>query len=140
MSKLDNPTAAAQKWATGLSGARQTYIDGINNTMTAPGQLAAAAADRWQANTIAAAPRYKANVAAVTIDQWKSAAINKGADRLSSGATQAQPKVEVVFGKLFPAIKGVVGSLPPRGNIDQNIARSGAFAKAMYAKKGSFKA
>jgi hypothetical protein len=137
--KLSDPNASAQKWATNLGGARQAYIDGVNSTPVAPGQLAAAATDRWLANTQAAAPRYKANSQAVTKEQWASAAINKGADRLSSGAAQAQPKMASVFTKLFPAIHSEVQALGPRGTIDQNIARSAAFARAMNKRKGTFK-
>lgn len=137
--KLDNPAASAQTWANRLGGSRQAYIDGVNATPTAPGQLAAAAGDRWLANTQASLPRFKANSAAVTKEQWATAAINKGADRLATGAAAAQPKMEAVFTKLFPAIRTEVQALPARGTIDQNIARSAQFARKMNARKGSFK-
>ena len=139
MSKLDNPTQAAANWASRLGSATQAYTDGVNGVTIAPGQLAAAAGDRWLANTQAALPRYKTNSAAVQLPMWQQAAINKGAPRLASGATAAQPKVEAVFAKLFPAIRNAVASLPARGTIDQNIARSQQFALAMNKLKGSFK-
>lgn len=139
MAKLDNPTAAAQAWATRLGGARQQYTDGINGVKVAPGALAAAAGDRWLANTQASLPRFKSNSSAVTLPMWQNAAITKGADRLASGATAAQPKMEAVFGKLFPAIRNAVANLPARGDVEQNIARSAAFARAMNKQKGQFK-
>lgn len=139
MSKLDNPTAAAQMWASRLGAATQAYTDGVNGVTVAPGQLAAAAGDRWIANTQAALPRFKANSAAVQLGAWQQSAINKGAPRLASGASAAQPKMELVFTKLFPAIRNAVQSLPPRGTIDQNVERSRQFALKMNAAKGTFK-
>jgi hypothetical protein len=46
--------------------------------------------------------------------------------------------VEQVFTRLFPAIQSAVSALPPRGDIEANIARSAAFARAMnkYANQG----
>jgi len=132
MSKLDNPSAAAQSWATRLGGATQAYTDGVNGVTVAPGQLAAAAKPLWLNNTAAAGDKFARNSAAVTKEAWQSAAINKGAPRLASGASAAQPKMEMAFAKLFPAIKAAVGSLPSRGTIDQNIERSRQFALAMH--------
>lgn len=139
MSKLDNPSAAAQQWASRLGAATQAYVDGVNGVSVAPGQLAAAAGDRWLANTQAALPRFKANSAAVSREAWQQAAANKGAPRLASGASQAQPKMEAVFTKLFPAIRNAVSSLPARGTIEQNIERSRQFALKLNGMKGSFK-
>jgi hypothetical protein len=139
MSKLDNPTAAAQQWASRLGQATQAYTDGVNSVTVAPGQLAAAAGDRWLANTTNALPRFKANSAAVQLGTWQNAATSKGAPRLASGASAAQPKVEAVFAKLFPAIRSAVGSLPARGDINQNVERSRQFALKLNAMKGSFK-
>lgn len=139
MSKLDNPTQAAQNWASRLGAATQAYTDGINGVTIPPGQSAAAAGDRWLANTTAALPRFKANSAAVQLPTWQQAAINKGAPRLASGASAAQPKMETVFAKLFPAIRSAVQSLPPRGTIDQNVERSRQFALKLNSMKGSFK-
>jgi len=139
MSKLDNPTSAAAAWSQRLGAATQAYTDGVNAVTVAPGQLAAAAKDRWLANTQAAAPRFAANSAAVSREQWQAAAINKGAGRLASGASAAQPKMEAVFTKLFPAIRNVRASLPARGDINQNIERSRQMALKMNALKGTFK-
>lgn len=140
MSKLGNPTAAAEAWSSKLGAATQAYTDGVNSVTVAPGQLAAAAGDRWLAATQQALPRFKTNSASVSLGSWQQSAISKGAPRLASGATAAQSKMESVFSKLFPAIQSAVNALPPRGNIQQNIQRSAAFAMAMNAKKGQFKA
>lgn len=129
--RLDNPAASAQQWATKLGGARQQYVDGINSVTVPPGQLAAAAADRWANNTVAAKPKFARNVASVQIGDWKNSATTKGADRLASGAQASLPKMESAFVKLFPAIKQAVQSLPPRGDLEANITRSAEFARKM---------
>lgn len=139
MSKLDNPTQAASNWASRLGAATQAYTDGVNGVTVAPGQLAAAAKNLWLQNTQAAVNRFAANSAAVQLPAWQQAAISKGAPRLGSGASQAQPKMEMVFAKLFPAIRSAVAGLPARGTIDQNIERSRQFALKMNAGKGTFK-
>jgi hypothetical protein len=128
---MPDAATAAKKWATNLPAAQQRYIDGVNAVTTAPGALAARAAPRWAANTAAAQGKFARNSAAVTAESWKQSTTTKGAQRLSSGAQAAQSKVEAVFTRLFPAIQSAVSSLPPRGDIEANIARSAAFARAM---------
>lgn len=128
---MPDPASAAQKWATNLPAAQQRYIDGVNAVTTSPGVLAARAAPRWAQNTAAAQGKFARNSQAVTAEAWKQATTTKGAQRLSSGAQAAQDKVTQVFTRLFPAIQAAVNSLPPRGDIEANIARSAAFARAM---------
>lgn len=128
---MPSAAEAAQKWATALPAAQQRYTDGINAVNVAPGALAARAAPTWAANTAAAQSKFARNSAAVSLQAWQQAATTKGAQRLSSGAQAAQGKVEATFAKLFPAIQSAVSSLPPRGDLEANIARSAAFARAM---------
>lgn len=122
---------AAQKWATNLPASQQRYVDGVNAVTVSPGALAARSAATWAANTAAAQSKFARNSAAVSLQSWQQATATKGAQRLSSGAQAAQSKVEATFAKLFPAIQQAVSSLPPRGDIEANIARSAAFARAM---------
>lgn len=135
------PTAAeaAQKWATNLPASQQRYIDGVNAVTVAPGALAARASASWAANTAAAQGKFARNSAAVPLNSWQQATTTKGAQRLSSGAQAAQSKVESTFAKLFPAIQSAVSSLPQRGDIEANIARSAAFARQMhkYGQQGN---
>lgn len=133
------PTAAeaAAKWATALPAAQQRYIDGVNAVTVAPGALAARAAPVWAANTQAAQAKFARNSAAVSLQAWQQATATKGAQRLSSGAQAAQSKVETAFSRLFPAIASAVSSLPPRGDIEANIARSAQFARQMNKYKNA---
>lgn len=128
---MPTPASAAQKWATNLGGATQRYTDGVNAVTTSPGQLAAQAADRYVAGVQANVQKFAANSAALTLQDWKTASAGKGAQRLASGAQAAQPKIQGVFGQLFPYIEQVRSSLPARGDLEQNIARSSAFQRGM---------
>jgi hypothetical protein len=132
---MPSAAEAAQKWATNLPASQQRYIDGVNAVSVSPGALAARAASTWAANTAAAQSKFARNSAAVSLQSWQQATATKGAQRLSSGAQAAQSKVEQTFAKLFPAIQQAVSSLPPRGDIEANIARSAAFARAMNKYK-----
>lgn len=128
---MPTPQQAAQNWANNLGSAVNKYTAGVQAVTTSPGQLAAAAADRWIAGVQNAQQKFVNKSQAVTLSAWQQAAVNKGAQRLASGATAAQPKMQGVFTNLFPFIAQTVASLPARGTLDQNIARSAAFQRAM---------
>jgi len=128
---MSDPATAAQRWAQNFGASGAKWAEGINGVTVAPGQLAARSKQLWITNTTAAADKFAANSARVTLQDWQTASINKGQGRLSSGAQQALPKVEAVFGRLFPFIAQVRNSLPPRGDLEANIARSAAFARGM---------
>jgi len=135
---MPSAAEAAQKWATNLPASQQRYVDGVNAVTVSPGTLAARSAATWAANTAAAQQKFARNSAAVSLQSWQQATATKGAQRLSSGAQAAQSKVEQTFAKLFPAIQQAVAALPPRGDIEANIARSAAFARQMnkYRQQG----
>lgn len=127
------PTAqeAAQRWVQNTSGATQRYTDGVNAVTTSPGQAAARQADLWAANVAAAKQKFAANSAKVSLDQWKTAAVQKGAQRLASGVQAAQGNYEQALGKLLPYIASAVQGLPARGNLEANINRMTGFVRKM---------
>ena len=135
---LPTPAAAAQKWANNLGAATAAYTAGVQAVTTAPGQAAAAAVDRYISGTQAGAQKFATKSAAVSLTSWQQSSINKGAPRLATGATAAQAKFTSALTQLFPAIAQAVASLPPKGNLQQNIARSVAFQTAManYKSQG----
>jgi NAD-dependent oxidoreductase involved in siderophore biosynthesis len=127
---MPDPTTAAAKWAQNLGAASQAYTSGVQAVQQDPGVAAAAASDRYIAGVQANVGKFKSNVV-TGLQNWQSAAVNKGAPRLASGATAAQPKMETVLGQLFPFIAQVRNTLPQRGDLEQNIARSAAFQRGM---------
>jgi hypothetical protein len=132
---MPSASDAAARWAQQFGASGQRWAAGVNSVTVAPGQLAARAKQLWLQNTTAAADRFAANSAKVTLQDWQATTIAKGQPRLASGATAAQPKVEAAFAKLFPAIQNAVNALPPRGDIEANIVRMANFARAMHAYK-----
>lgn len=126
------PEQAAARWAAGLAGASQKITEGVNAVTTSPGQLAARQKAVFAQNVAAAVDKWARNVAAVPLGDWQRAMIDKGAPRIASGATAAQPKFAAFMGKLLPYIATGRAQLPPRGNFDQNIARLTAWARYMH--------
>ena len=134
---MPNAASVAQKWGSAMQGAGTAYTAGVKAVTQAPGQAAAAAADLWANNTVAAKPKFATNSAAVSLGAWQQAAVDKGSARLGSGATAALPKFQTAMSSVLPYIEQVRGSLPARGGLDQNIARSVAFQRGMAAYKKS---
>ena len=132
------PDQLAAAWAQNLAGAQARMQAGAQAVTTSPGQAAAAQQATWLANVTASANRWAANVAAVTTAQWQNAYITKGLPRVATGAQAAQASFAQTLGRIISAEKTIVAGLPARGNLDQNIARSAAFQRAMAAQRGSF--
>lgn len=125
-----DPNAASNAWLAGMQGAGTKITAGINNVTVAPGAAAARQAGVWAQNTAAAQQKYAKNVGAVSLQDWKDAAINKGVSRIASGAAASQSKYLAAMTQIGPQIASIVSSLPPRGNTDQNIARAVAYMQA----------
>lgn len=125
-----DPTTAAANWVAGLQSAGTKITAGINAVTVAPGQAAARQSAVWAQNTAAAKDKYAKNVAAVTLQEWQQAAIQKGVPRIASGAAASQGKMQAAMTQILPQIASIVQALPPRGNTDQNIARAVAYMQA----------
>lgn len=125
------PDEAAQAWAQRLAGSTDRIQRGVQSVTTAPGQAAARQKAVWAQNTAAAQDKWARNAASVSLGEWQQATIEKGVQRIGAGATAAQPKMAAFMGKLLPHIDSVKGTLPARGNLDQNITRMTAFVRGM---------
>ena len=138
MSVKANPTDAANAWVTGMQGAGTKYTAGVNAVKVAPGQIAAARADLWAQQVANAKSKFAANVAKVSLSQWQEAAATKGAARLGTGASAAQPKFAAFMSNFIPKLSTIVAGLPQRGTYEQNKQRFLAYADALHAQAGSF--
>lgn len=131
------PDQVASKWNSRANSATQDWVDGINSVTVSPGQMAAAQADTWLANLQASKPKWQAKLAAKSAQEWKSETIAKGQSRYGQGITAGQSKYQQAIAKVMAAEKNIVGSLPPRGSVENNIARSAAFQRAMHQAAAS---
>lgn len=125
------PDEIAAQWAQRLGGATTRITAGVNAVTVAPGQAAARQKAAYVQNVTGAADKWATRVAAVPLSDWQSAMTGKGVQRIAQGATAAQPKFAAFMGQLLPHIAQVRGTLPPRGSLDQNIARMVSFTQGM---------
>lgn len=130
------PTAdqAAKSWASGFGGSAQKWQDGVNAVTSPPGVAAAAASDRYMAGVQASLPKYQANVAKVTLGEWKNACVTKGAGRFMSGAQVGQAKYQAKIAPVLSAIGQIRDGLPPRGDINANIQRMTQMAMGLHQR------
>lgn len=125
------PDQIAAQWAQRLGASTQRITDGVNSVTVAPGQAAARQKDVWAQNVAASRDKWASRVGSVSLGDWQAAMTQKGAARIGPGAQAAVPKFASFMGQLIPHIQQVKGTLPPRGNLDQNIARMTTFVQGM---------
>ena len=126
---MPTPQQAAQKWQRNLSASTQTIIEGVNRVQESPTAKAARSIDRMVAGfqNAAADGKIQDGLNAVTLEDWKSAMIDKGASRIASGAAQAEPKFARFLDEFLPFLEAGVRQLDsemPRGDTEQNIQRA----------------
>lgn len=129
---------AAANWGTGFGAAGPKYIAGVNAVTIAPGVAASQNVNGYLAGVQAGAKTWQAKMAAQDVNAWKAATVGVGAQRLATGATKGQQKIQAFFQQFIPDLTNIVGGLPQRGTYEQNMARSRAFADALHAKKGQY--
>lgn len=129
-----DPTTAAADWAVGMNNATDKITRGIARVATSPGQLAAAKADKWLNNVTAAKTKFTNNVGKVTLQQWQQAA-NAGISRVGQGATAKQAKFAAAITPVFTYMANQLATIDamPDTTLDQRIAKSAAFQRAMAA-------
>lgn len=124
------------KWQTNTAASRQAYIDGINNS------------SNWAENAVAAGPArdaaLQAAIASGKIDRgiqnlgtakWKQITAAKGPAAWLNGVQNGTQNATDGFTTLFNDINSVRGTLPARGDIEANIARSAAMQRGLHAAK-----
>ena len=96
----------AEKQANRLKGSLDMVRLGVENVTEAPGAKAAAQSAKWQAAMSSAETlaKWKKNVAAVTVDEWKESMLNKGVNRIPAGIDAALGKMVAYYEKAIPHI------------------------------------
>lgn len=116
----------SQKWLTNYQGSSQAMTDGSNAVQTAPGVAAAAQQAFWLSRIQASANKWATNVAAVSLQDWKTAYQTLGIQRGQAGATAKQSKYTAFITAYLQFLPGAVAQVRamPKGNIQQSIARA----------------
>lgn len=138
MAKL-NAQEYADKWGRRLKGATEDIRKGIDRVTEAPGKAAVKAQDRMRTALNASIDdgTWASQTGKVTVDEWKTAATQKGIGRISQGVDSAADAQVEMAGKLLAAVDASVAEVErtPRGTLEDNIGRSATFARGMAKRK-----
>ena len=116
---------AVKKWTDAIGRIPANYKDGVQAT-TGFVEKAVAAEDLWveRITAAAAAKKREKGLRAISDEDWKRAAAEKGARRIGPGMRAAEGKFREGIAKVLDTIRGV--SIPPRtadwsANIDNRL-------------------
>ena len=128
-----DPNQVAANWAARLAQSGEKIQQGVQSVSVAPGAAAARQKATYVANVQSSADKWAQNVQAVTLSEWQQATISKGVPRIAAGAQAAQPKMAAFLQQFLPAVESARASLPPRGNLEQNLQRANEMARKLHA-------
>lgn len=132
------PQEAAEKWARRISQSTEDVRRGIERVTEAPGAKAAQNQQGYVRGVQDASERWARKTGAVSLSEWKDAALNKGVGRIADGARQAQGKMSRVMQELLPAVDEAANAaraIPKDGTIESSIARASEFMRRMRTFK-----
>lgn len=115
-------TTAIARWKSNATNATQAYKDGVNSVTVAPGTAAAKQKGAYVAGVQANADVWARNVQ-VPLSEWQTAASGKGGDRYAGGIAAGEAKMASFMQNFLPKVQTIANNLPPRGTLEQNIAR-----------------
>lgn len=139
MAKGTTPEQVADRWARGMQNGAQNYADGTAAFQGNPGQLAAAQADVWLANTQASKSLWQSRVGSLDPNMWKNRCATKGKNNLTAAATDAKPRVLAFQQQWLPVVRQAAANLPARGTYEQNMARQRAMSDFSHQQRGRFR-
>lgn len=132
---------AQANWSGASGRAVTAWTQGINATQKDQARLAADAQPRWLQGVqdAAANNRFANGVLRRGTPYWKSQSEAKQSN-YSGGYAAGSSNFGSAIGKLMADLPNLVGALPARGDINQNLQRSAQLALALHARKGQYKA
>lgn len=89
----------------------QNYLDGVESVDMAPGQKAIKKKAKYLANVQASVDKWERNTGAVTLEEWKKMAREKGGARFSSGVEAARDKILAFHEEFQPFVAGIKAKL-----------------------------
>jgi len=134
---VKTPQQAGAAYRASAGQAQQNWATGINNfTGDWAGRTTAQQAVMLQNVTTAISNgTWARGVARVGTQGWKSASQDKAAS-YGVGINAGAPKFDVAIAKIIAAETNIVGSLPPRGDVNQNIQRAVSVMQQLHALRG----
>ena len=136
-----NSASATAKWLKGLQGATQQITDGVNAVTVAPGVAAARQQTLWLARITASAPKWAANVSAVSLGEWQQSMITRGIPNISQGAAAKQGKYTAFADKFFPYLQQGIAKVHamPKTSLADGINRAVAMIQhnAAFSNKAT---
>lgn len=130
---------AQAKWVNRLSGATTEIANGVDRVTQAPGTAAAAKSAKWEQNVLAAKDKWKARVASVTLDEWKSAMKEVGVPRVAQGAQAKQAKFGKFASEFFPHLERGLTTIDrmPDTTFEERVQKSIAMMRHNHSFKRS---
>lgn len=128
---------AQQNWQNAGARATPNYVAGVQNTQKDQAALAVAQQGALLNNFTQAVTsgRWAAGVTRRGTAYWKQQTEAKSSN-YQSGYSAGSGNYGAAASKFMPAIQQGVSSLPPRGDINQNLQRSASLALYLHGLKG----
>lgn len=120
-----SPQEIAAKWAQRAAAAQGDYASGIASVSQAPGQAAAAKAEKYRQGVTASVDKWRERTQAVSLSEWQTAAIQKGAPRFATGVSAAEGKMAGFLSEFGPHLDAVTAKVRgmPDTTPEQRIQR-----------------
>lgn len=122
---------ATAKWLANISNSQDRMRSGAMRVTEAPGQKAAAAADKWLAKVTQAKAKFAARVGSVSLQDWQNAYINVGIPRISQGAQAKQQKFTAFLDQFLPYLASGLQQIDkmPSTTVEDGVARASAMIR-----------
>jgi hypothetical protein len=137
---VPTPEAAAENWANGLSRNVQKYLAGVERVQASPAIAAIAVqqrmVERW--NESISNGKWRDNLGAVTLLDWKQAVRETGGARLTQAIPRARRKVELFMQRFLPYVERSREEVRrmPNVTLEDKIARMERWTRLMAAFRG----
>lgn len=124
-----------EKHARRLKGAVEDMRIGVDGVTVNPMEKAIKKIPKMRANLIKAIDEGKVErgMKRVSLDDWKTAMIDRGIPRVAAGVDAAADKIEDFYGELLPHIDKVKSEVDrlPDVSLEDSINRMGTFIRGM---------
>jgi ElaB/YqjD/DUF883 family membrane-anchored ribosome-binding protein len=129
------PQQYQEKHARRLKASSEDIRAGIDRVTEAPGQAAVQKKEKMRANINAALDdgTWERRTAAVTLQEWKTAAKEKGVGRIAAGIDAVSTKQVQMATRLLAAVDSAADQVRamPNNNLEDSIQRMVAFTRGM---------